>query len=228
MPPPVPIAGRRRPFLSARRLEAPKTVLPNQTQSRLLSAITLFHSRPPSDASSTPRANSTPRSSLSMPLTPRFDFPVTSSFPPWRAPSGHEEDNVLSPPTPACTVDPGPYQIFEHLRSSNIDALKAALKADTPGSSTRGLAARTREDTNQCALGVSSLKRIPFLISSYFFFFFFICIPCCRYTPLMVAVYNISGPKSGVPSTNRHSTYFPQFLPCSPCCPSSSQSWRLS
>jgi hypothetical protein len=106
-----------------------------------------------------------------MPLTPRFDFPVTSSFPPWRAPSGQEEDHVLSPPTPACTIDPGPYQIFEHLRASNIDALKAALKADTPGSSTRGLAARTREDTNQCAFSVSSLKRMLFLILHFFSFF---------------------------------------------------------
>jgi hypothetical protein len=84
-----------------------------------------------------------------MPLTPRFDFPVTSSFPPWRASSAPDDDNDPDPPpTPACAVDTGPHQIFEHLRSGNIEALKAALAADSPGKSTRGMAACTREDTN--------------------------------------------------------------------------------
>jgi len=104
----------------------------------------------PADASSTPRAHSTPRSSLSLNAihSPRFDFTVTSSFPPWRT---RDDDDIPSPPTPACTVAAGPNQVFEHLRSGNIEALHAALAADTPGSSTRGVAASAREETNQCA-----------------------------------------------------------------------------
>ena len=162
-----------------------------------------------SDVSSTPRANSTPRSSLSMPQTPRFDFPVTSSFPPWRTSSAADDDTVTSPPTPASAVGPGLHQIFEHLRSGNIESLKAALKADTPGSSTRGMAASMREDTNQYVPRAFSqstsrvrdfhriipMRRLLIVIPCLFVMHMFHFRP--RYTPLMVAVYNISGPKSG-------------------------------
>jgi hypothetical protein len=97
-----------------------------------------------------------------MPLTPRFDFPVTSSFPPWRASSAPDDDHSPEPPpTPACGVDPGPHQIFEHLRCSNIEALKAALAAVSPGKLTRGLAACAREDTNQYVAKQEHFTNLP-------------------------------------------------------------------